>query len=384
MRKTHIILIAITIIAIVAVSTLFTRLPQDTSVESTHETSEQTSQQHTGIPESQGIETSESKRTENQTGNVSVESETQSLLSVVDWQGVNVTLQAPARTIISLSSGMTELIYALGCGDKIIGRDSYSEFPPEVLNRPVVAPHSYHPPLEQILELKPDLLVANTNLVYDENDTRKTLEAVGIAVYVDETSSPSRVKECIRNLGTLLGVEERARRLIEFIEYYENLIKIRLSNISESEKPKVYFEIFREWNTAAYGSIANELLEFVGAINIAADLTTPYPIVSPEFVVDKNPDMIIRMKMSWDPDYPELYEKIKNRPELRYVNAIVNNKIFLYDPNIMQGFRYPVGLLYWAKWLHPNLFNDINPEVIHSQLVQEFLGLPLEGTYAYP
>ncbi|MEM0313255.1 MAG: hypothetical protein QXQ41_01735 [Candidatus Bathyarchaeia archaeon] len=57
MRKTHIILIAITIIAIVAVSTLFTRLPQDTSVESTHETSEQTSQQHTGIPESQGIET---------------------------------------------------------------------------------------------------------------------------------------------------------------------------------------------------------------------------------------------------------------------------------------------------------------------------------------
>lgn len=383
MRKTHIILIAITIIAVVAVSTLFTKLPQNAPVESTRET-QQSFQQHTGTPESQSTGNAESESPEAQTGSFSGEGEAQGLLSVVDWQGVNVTLQAPAKTVISLSSGMTELIYALGCGDKIIGRDSYSNFPPDVLNKPVVAPHSYHPPLERILELKPDLLVSNTNLVYDENETRRTLEAAGIAVYIDETSSPRRVKECIRNLGTLLGAKERAQRLIEFIEYYENLIKTRLSNLQEIEKPKVYFEIFREWNTAAYGSIANELLEFVGAINIAADLPTPYPIVSPEFVVDKNPDIIIRMKMSWDPDYPELYEKIKTRPELQHVNAVVNNKIFLYDPNIMQGFRYPVGLLYWAKWLHPKLFTDVDPGVIHSQVVQEFLGLPLEKPYAYP
>ncbi|MCS7095459.1 MAG: helical backbone metal receptor [Candidatus Bathyarchaeota archaeon] len=383
MGKTYIILTVTAIIAIVAISMIFTYKPQSTfteNIESIPET--QSSQQHTAIQETQSAEVGESAGT--QRVNASYENRVQGLLSVVDWQGANVTLKRPAETVVSLSSGMTELIYALGCGHKIIGRDSYSDYPPDVLGKPVVAPHAYNPPLEKILELKPDLLVSNTVLVYDNNETRKILEHAGIAVYVDETSSPRRVKECIRNIGTLLGAEKRAQKLIEFIEYYEKLIETRITKLSESEKPKVYFEIFREWNTAAKGSIAHDLLEFVGAINIAANLSTPYPIVNPEFVIDKNPDIIIRMKMSWDLDYPELYHKLRTRPELQSVNAVINDKIFLYDPNIMQGVRYPVGLLYWAKWLHPRLFSDINPETVHAQLVQEFFGLQLEKIYAYP
>lgn len=303
---------------------------------------------------------------------------------VVDCKGVKVTLQAPAKTVISLSSGMTELIYALGCGDRIIGRDSYSIFPPDVLNKPVVAPHSYHPPLEKILELKPDLLVSNTNLVYDENETRKTLEAAGIAVYVDETSTPDRVKICIANLGVLLGVEDRAQEIISFIESYERIVQDRVKDLKESEKPRVYLELFREWNTVAKRSVGHKLLEFVGGSNIAADLPTPYPIVSPEFVAEKNPEIIIRMKMSGDPDYPLLRQQIMNRTALMGVDAVKNGKVYIYDPELMQGVRYPAGILYWAKWIHPNLFEDIDPEAVHKELSLKFFGLELEGVYAFP
>ncbi len=305
-------------------------------------------------------------------------------ITVVDWQGVNVTLQAPAKTVISLTSGMTELIYALGCGDKIIGRDSYSNFPPDALNKPVVAPHSYHPPLEQILELKPDLLVSNTNLVYDENETRRTLEEAGIAVYVDETSTPDRVKTCIKNLGILLGAEDRAQEIVSFIESYENLVQSRVKDLAESEKPKVYLELFREWNTVAEGSVGHKLLVYVGAINIAADQPIPYPIVSPEFVAEKNPEIIIRMKMAGDPDYPILRQQIMNRSALKEVDAVKNGKVYIYDPELMQGVRYPAGLLYWAKWIHPELFEDVDPKAVHRELSLRFFGLELEGVHAYP
>jgi iron complex transport system substrate-binding protein len=305
-------------------------------------------------------------------------------ITVVDCKGVNVTLQAPAKTVISLTSGMTELIYALGCGDKIIGRDSYSSFPPDVLNKPVVAPHSYHPPLEQILELKPDLLVSNTNLVYDENETRKTLEAAGIAVYVDETSTPDRVKTCITNLGILLGVKDRAQEIISFIENYENLVQNRVKDLKESEKPKVYLELWDAWNTVAEGSVGHKLLVYVGGSNIAADQPMPYPIVSPEFVAEKNPEIIIRMKMAGDPDYPILRQQIMNRTALKEVDAVKNGKVYIYDPELMQGVRYPAGLLYWAKWINPELFEDVDPEAVHKELSLKFFGMELEGVYAYP
>ncbi|MGB9960557.1 MAG: ABC transporter substrate-binding protein [Candidatus Bathyarchaeales archaeon] len=305
-------------------------------------------------------------------------------ITVVDWQGVNVTLQAPAKTVISLSSGMTELIYALDCGDKMVGRDSYSDFPPTVLDKPVVAPHDYNPPLEQILELKPDLLVASTNLVYGSNETRRTLEEAGIAVYVDETSTPDRVKTCITNLGILLGAKDRAKEIVSFIENYENLVQNRVKDLKESEKPRVYLELWSEWNTVAEGSVGHKLLVYVGGSNIAAGQPIPYPIVSPEFVAEKNPEIIIRMKMAGDPDYPILRQQIMNRSALREVDAVKNGKVYIYDPIIMQGVRYPAGLLYWAKWINPELFEDVDPEAVHKELSLKFFGLELEGVYTYP
>jgi iron complex transport system substrate-binding protein len=308
----------------------------------------------------------------------------ESLMAVVDWQGVNVTLETPAKTVISLSSGMTELIYALGCGDKIIGRDSYSDFPPAVVDKPVVAPHDYNPPLEQILELKPDLLVASTNLVYDSNETRIKLEKAGIAVYVDELSRPERVKTAIRNLGELLGARNRAEEIVNFIEYYENLVQSRVKYLAESEKPKVYLELWSEWNTVAKGSVGHDLITYVGGRNIAVDQPLPYPIVSPEFVVENNPDIIIRMKMASDPDFPILWEQMVNRTELKETNAVKNEKVYIYDPIIMQGVRYPVGILYWAKWIHPELFEDLDPETVHRQIFSQFFELEFEGVYTYP
>ena len=306
----------------------------------------------------------------------------QGTISVVDIQGVTVTLQAPAKTVISLEGGLTELIYALGAGDKIVGRDQYSTFPSSVVDKPVVAEHSYHPPLEKILEIKPDLLLSNSNLIYDENQTRNTLEAAGIAVYVDESNDPETIETLVTNVGRLLGAEERAAKIVSFIQNYKNIVESRVKNLTENQKPKVYVELFDAWNTIS--EFETSTITYVGGINIAADQPIAYPIVSAEYIAEKNPDIMIRMRMVADSDMPTLQEQIKSRPALAGVNAVKNDKVYLYEPVIMQGVRYAAGLLYWAKWIHPELFQDIDPETVHREIYTQFFEATYEGVFAYP
>jgi iron complex transport system substrate-binding protein len=304
-------------------------------------------------------------------------------ITVVDYLGVNVTLEAPAKSVITLSTGLTELVYALGCGDKIVGRDQHSTFPSSVLEKPVVAPHSYNPPLEKILELEPDLLIVGTSFVYDSDENRRILEDAGIAVYIDETNIPETIKTLITNLGALLDAEDRAEGIVSFIEDYENIVQSRVKNLAENEKPKVYLELFTDWNSASELPKPT-VITYVGGTNIAADQPIAYPVLSPEFVAEMNPDIIIRMKMVGDPDFPILWGQIMDRPGLEEVNAVKNERVYLYEPVLMQGVRYPVGMLYWAKWIHPELFEDIEPETVHNQVFEQFFESQFEGVYTYP
>lgn len=85
-------------------------------------------------------------------------------VTIIDGKGVYVEVRVPVERIVSITSGATEIICALGGGNRIVGRDSYSTFPPLVLEKPVVAGSSYDPNLELLLELEPDLVVADTML----------------------------------------------------------------------------------------------------------------------------------------------------------------------------------------------------------------------------
>jgi iron complex transport system substrate-binding protein len=312
-------------------------------------------------------------------------------ITVEDGTGTQVIINTPVNRVVTLNDGLTEIVCALGCEDKIVGRDSTSLFPSSVLEKPSVG-ESYDPNVEVLLELDPDLVIADSMLTYS-NETRGQIEAAGIPVFIIDTANPQPdpnsnetvidvTSNVISKLGLILNKEEKVTEIIDYMQYYKNLVNERIENLVPSQKPSVYYEFITDWMTAVIPGVAQ-----AGGVNIAADESTYAPTLSPEYVAEKNPDVIIRMISSPNhnvTDFKTIWDEILNRPGLREVTAVKEGKVYVCDYGIKGGIRCVVGWLQWAKWIQPSLFEDIDPAVVHTQLIQKFFGVDLEGVYAYP
>ncbi|PVX24431.1 MAG: hypothetical protein CW691_07625 [Candidatus Bathyarchaeum sp.] len=307
-------------------------------------------------------------------------------ITVVDAKGNQVTVTLPVDRIICLNPGLTELLCALGGENNIIGRDDGSTFPNSVSEKPVVGETSYTPNLELILELEPDFLFADTMLSY-KTEELETIRSAGIPVVMESASNFTRMPDIIEYLGLILDNSEKAEELVEFMAYYENLVLERVENLTETEKPKVYIEWHEEWLSFAEGSSSHDIIVKAGATNIAAGTSeSSSPTLSPEFVTEQDPDVIIRMASSGSnfTGIQTLRDELLTRSGLSGTTAVTEDQVYVYASVVFQGLRYPIGLLYWAKWFNPSLFADVNPNEIHEDMIQEFFGEELEDVYAYP
>jgi iron complex transport system substrate-binding protein len=115
--------------------------------------------------------------------------------------------------------------------------------------------------------------------------------------------------------------------------------------------------------------------------------------VSQEWVLDKNPDIVI--KCPFTAKVPSGYginadsmkkqrEEIIARSELKQIKAFKTDKVYVLSRRAVSGPQSIIGLMYVAKWLHPELFQDVNPEKIHQEMLEKFYGLEYQGTWAYP
>lgn len=309
------------------------------------------------------------------------------IINFTDATGSVVTIKTPVKSIISLNPGLTEVICALGGEGLIIGRDENSIFPKSVLNKPVVAANSYRPNLELIIEKNPDILVADTMLSYNK-DALKALKEAGITVIIELSNNSTRIKNFVYYMGLALGNPERARVILDYINRYETLVLTRVGSLREDQKPRVYIEWHSAWRSFGPGSASHQNIIAAGGLNIAAESTTASPTLSPEYVVERNPHVILVMvpaeqKGKLD-GFIATRNEILSRPELAYTAAVKEGRVYVYDSVITQGLRYPVGLLYWAKWFHPALFNDVDPGRVHAELIRMLFGETLEGVYVYP
>lgn len=307
-------------------------------------------------------------------------------VTVVDYTGVYVEVEVPLERIVSIIA--TETICMLGHGDKIVGRgllstDSEVILPQSILDLPMVAESSFSPNLELILELEPDLVLVDEGLS-DEN--REILENAGVPVMNDMLMAPRR-NTFIKNLGLILGAEGKADEFIEYEEYYENLVMERTANLTSSDKPSFYFEWYMPWFSAAAGSEYHDLLVEAGGINIAAGEPVLFPTLSPEYVAEENPDFIVRMSTYLDgedlPSFQALRDEVLSRAALSESNAVKDGEVYIIKNTVLVT-RRPIGLLYLAKWFHPDLFEDIDPATVHTQMIQQFFGADLQGVFVYP
>lgn len=274
-------------------------------------------------------------------------------ITLTDSLGRAVTLAAPAQRIISLAASNTEIVFALGAGGQLVGRDEFSDYPPEALN--VQSIGSLYPKVnpEVILALKPDLVLAGgiTN-----PDDVKALANLGLTVYTTHNAAGlDDIYNDILAVGQLTG--RSAEKIVADMKTRVQTVKAKTAGLAD--KPKVFYEIDAtdpaKPYTAGPGSFIDQLLTLAGAANVGNVSTQQYFQISLEELVAQDPAIIILGSFTYGGQTPEL---VKARVGWGKITAVKKGALYTFDDNLMSrpGPRVVVGLETLAKLIHPDLF----------------------------
>ncbi len=274
-------------------------------------------------------------------------------ITLTDGLNRTVTLSGPAQRVVSLAPANTEILFAIGAGAQVVGRDETSDYPAETKTLPTIGGYSGFS-LEGIVALHPDLVLAGG---INTPELVASLEQLGLTVYF--LPNPATLEEMYANLETvarLTGRETEATALIDSLKGRVAAVDEKIKPISYG--PTVYYELDAtnptKPFTAGPGTFVDLLIDRAGGKNIGAELSNQYPQISLEQLVIANPAIIIL----GDSAYGETPEKVAQRAGWSTLSAVQSGQIFGFDDNLVSrpGPRLVDGLETLAKLLHPNLF----------------------------
>lgn len=270
--------------------------------------------------------------------------------TVVDDLGEEITFEKAPEKIISLSPSVTEMLYALGVGDKLIGVTSYDNYPEEVKEVEAVS-DLMNINAEKIISLKPDLVFVST--IGDKTPV-DTMKEAGVKVFViDDAMSFEDVYGHIGRVAKVMDVEDNGEKLVNQIKGDINVIEEKLANVDE--KKQVYLEISPSPDivTSGNNTFQNEVLKTAGVENVFADKDGWFK-VSEEDVLKQNPEVIITHVNFLDDSVGE----IKGRLGWDKMDAVKNDQVYEFDTNLMSrpGPRIAEAAELVAKTLYPELF----------------------------
>jgi iron complex transport system substrate-binding protein len=271
---------------------------------------------------------------------------------VVDDLGRTVAVTSSDR-IVSIGPSCTEMLYALGLGDKIIAVDKYSDYPPEVVAKQRIS-EAYMPNPEEVTALNPDLVVYYHWGPWDP--TVETLSGLGLTVIAIAPKTLDDIIKDIRLIGNVTGKSQEAKIFASALSQRINEIKSKTSSVAV--KPKVYIEYWYPppW-TFGPNTWGHQLIELAGGINAFGDATIEWVQTTDEEVIARNPDIIISLygAMHYAP-----LENIKSRLGWDAISAVAKGAVYLIDENLFvrPGPRIIDGLETLAKILHPELFGE--------------------------
>lgn len=271
------------------------------------------------------------------------------VLEIMDDFGNTIAFENPPERIISLAPSNTEILFAIGSGDKVVGVTTYDDFPEEVLEIEKIGDFNGIN-LERIIELQPDLVINYGDGVTEENE--RLLEA-GIQIAGFEPESIDEITDTILRIGEITGHKQEALDLVDQMTSRKEELLERIQGL---EKKTVFYEIWHEPLMAAGpGSYVDQLINLAGGENVAMDAEGDYPQFDLEQLIERNPEVYITAS-----DLPEkTVESIKERPGFGEIDAIKNDRIHLVDGNILSrpGPRIIEALELIMEAIHPELKN---------------------------
>lgn len=257
-------------------------------------------------------------------------------------------LGKPQR-IVSMSPSHTEILFALGAGDRVVGVTSYSDYPEEAKYKPGIG--GYHAPdVEKIVALAPDIVFAMGEI---QAKYIRVLEQSGIPVVSVEPQTLPEILTAIDIISETIGEQERGAVL--HTQLVRQLDEVRQLT-AQSPPKRVFLEV---WDapllTVGQKSFLNDIISQAGGINVAADKKMDYVPCDIETLYAYNPGVYVVLSHSRND-----IRSFITRPELAYIEAVKNKQVFQIDDDLLArpGPRSFTGLLKLAEILHPEIMPD--------------------------
>jgi len=277
-------------------------------------------------------------------------------LTFTDGLGRTVTLATAAQKIVSMAPSNTEVLFAVGAGAQVVGRDEFSDYPEVAKALPSIGGSMGQYSNEQIVALQPDLVLAGG---INTPEQVKALEDLGVTVFY--LGNPTTLEEMYANLelvAKLTGHETATATLVDLLKARVKAVDDKVAAVTN--KPVTFYEIdatdANKPYTAGPGTFIDALIARAGGVSFAsaAGITDAYPQVGFEKIIEVNPNIIILGDSMWG----VTAESVAARTGWDALAAVKNNQIFAFDDNLVSrpGPRLVDGLEALAKILHPELF----------------------------
>ena len=269
----------------------------------------------------------------------------------IDDMGRGVSIDKMPQRIVSHVPSITETLFALGLGDRVVGVSDYCDYPEEAKLKPSVGNY-YNPSIEPIVALEPDLVLTDGH-----SESIKGLEALGITFFVIDPKDIDGILKDIELLGKITGVEREAKALVS--EMNGSLAQV-VSLAEGAPKVRVFYvfdatDLNNPW-TAGPGSFVDALITMAGGENIAAQAPGAWVQFSIEQLVSSDPEIIMIDTIHGTAIVSE--EELRAHPAWREITAVKQGRIYTVDGDLVNrsGPRIVEGLEEIAKIIHPELF----------------------------
>ncbi|RLG35250.1 hypothetical protein DRN97_00355 [Methanosarcinales archaeon] len=241
--------------------------------------------------------------------------------------------------IVSMAPSSTEILFAVGAGDSVVGVTSFCNYPPEVEDKvnngdiAVIGGYST-PSLEKIVDLEPDLIVCAygnpDDVIYSlielgEDEEKKYL------IYAQHSKNFDEIFTHIKVTGAITKCEDEASSLVNELKEKLNAIEENTELLEEEQRPRVYYAMGSLFMTTGSGTFQHDIINTAGGRNIAAKYFSSWGPFSIEHIVEEDPQVIIYSSHGSE---SLVLEQIKSA-ELKTVDAVKNNRIYPIDENIM-------------------------------------------------
>jgi iron complex transport system substrate-binding protein len=262
----------------------------------------------------------------------------------------------PPKRIVSTAPSLTELLYALGLGDRVVGVDRFSRYPPEALRKPKIGDYA-NPNLEAIAALRPDLVIIPVNPV----KLAERLAVLRLKVLEIDQESIAKLYESFRMIGQATGATAQAAQLESTVRGQLEAVRARAAPL---KKTRMMFVVGRTPNrldgliVVGQASYLNEIIALAGGENVFRDAVASYPGVSLEEVLARNPDVIVDMgDMADTVGVTEEHKRevISLWERLSSVAAVKQHRVYAVasDVYVVPGPRVVEAAKAFLEMLHP-------------------------------